>query len=150
MSPSTWGPPTWIFMHTIAEKIKEESFPQIGQQLILILKQICNHLPCPECSLHAKSFWANVNVVNIKNKTDLINILYMFHNMVNKRKKTPAFNYDDLACYKEKKLVDTYNTFSRNFNTNGNMKLINESFHRNMMLTSLRSWLTGNLSHFNL
>lgn len=148
MSPSTWGPPTWLFMHTLAEKIKESSFPVIGPHLILILMKICSNLPCPECSLHAKQFWAKVNTANIKSKIDLINLLFVFHNMVNKRKKLVPFKYDSLQYYKSKNVIDTYNLFSRNFNTHGNMNLINESFHRNMMLASLRAWLMQNLQHF--
>ena len=150
MSPSTWGPPTWLFMHTLAEKIKESSFPLIGPQLILILIQICNNLPCPECALHAKQFWSKVKTANITIKTDLINLLFVFHNMVNKRKNMPPFKYENLQYYKSKNVIDTYNLFSRNFNTKGNMNLINESFHRNMMLASLRSWLMSNLTHFVL
>ena len=64
MSPSQWGIPTWIFMHTLAAKIKEEQFPVIGPQVISHLIQICMFLPCPECSDHAKQFWANVNTKN--------------------------------------------------------------------------------------
>jgi len=150
MSPSTWGPPTWLFIHTLAEKIKDTSFPVIGPQLILILIQICNNLPCPECALHAKHFWAKVKTANIRNKIDLINLLFVFHNMVNKRKQIPPFKYEGLQYYKSKNVIDTYNLFSRNFNTKGNMNLINESFHRNMMLASLRSWLMQNLTHFSL
>ena len=150
MSPSTWGPPTWLFMHTLAEKIKESSFPLIGPHLILILMQICNNLPCPDCSVHAKQFWARVKTANIANKTDLINLLFVFHNMVNKRKRTPPFKYESLVYYQSKNVIETYNLFAKNFNTRGNMNLINESFHRNMMLTSLRSWLMSHLQHFNL
>jgi hypothetical protein len=150
MSPSTWGPPTWLFMHTLAEKIKESSFPVIGPQLILVLIQICNNLPCPECSQHATQFWSKVKTANILTKTDLINLLFVFHNMVNKRKQHPPFKYANLQYYKSKNVIDSYNLFSRNFNTHGNMNLINESFHRNMMLASLRTWLMRNLMHFNL
>lgn len=150
MSPSTWGPPTWLFMHTLAEKIKETSFPLIGPHLIFILIQICNNLPCPECAEHAKQFWANVNTANVKSRSDLIDLLYVFHNMVNKRKGQPPFKYDDLAFYKSQNVIDRYNKFSQNFNTKGNMNLINESFRRNMMLASLRTWLMGNLIHFHL
>ena len=57
MSPSQWGPPTWLFMHTLAEKIKEDSYPIIGKQLIYNIIQICNLLPCPDCSEHSKTFW---------------------------------------------------------------------------------------------
>ena len=150
MSPSTWGPPTWVFMHTLAEKIKEESFPVIGHQLILILMQICNNLPCPECASHAKNFWSKVKTDNIKNKIDLINLLFVFHNMVNKRKRLPPFKYESLQYYQSKNVIDTYNLFSKNFNTKGNMNLITESFHRNIMMLSLRKWIMSSLIHFNM
>jgi len=150
MSPSTWGPSTWIFMHTLAEKIKESSFPLIGPKLILVLIQICNNLPCPECAQHAKEFWRKVKVSNIKTKQDLINLLFVFHNTVNKRRKIFPFKFDSLRIYKIKNIIDTYNQFSRNFNTRGNMNLINESFHRNMMLSSLRNWMMANIQHFDL
>ena len=149
MSPSYWGPNTWIFMHTLACKIKEDSFPIIGKQLVLYLIQISYNLPCPECSQHAKQFWSNVNVNNVTKKQDIINILYVFHNSVNRRKKMPMFKYDNLNIYEEKSLAITYNMFSKTFNTHGNMKLLNESFHRNRLLLSLRKWLTTNLYHFN-
>ena len=149
MSPSYWGPSTWIFMHTLAAKIKESSFPSVGPSLIMFLIQICNNLPCPECSEHAKLFWAKVKTSNINNKTDLINLLFVFHNMVNKRKQIKAFKYENLKYYENKNLIETYNTFSKNFNTRGNMSLINESFRRNMMLTSLRKWIMLNIIHFD-
>jgi len=150
MSPNYWGPSTWIFMHTLAAKIKETSFPVIGPNLILILIQICNNLPCPECSQHARQFWNKVKTANIKNKTDLINLLFVFHNMVNKRKEYPPYKYENLKYYETRNVIETYNIFSRNFNTKGNMNLINESFHRNRMLASLRTWMMGNISHFNM
>ena len=150
MSPSYWGPSTWIFMHTLATKLKETSFPIIGPYLINALIQICNNLPCPECAQHAKLFWSKVKTTNIGSKTDLINLLFVFHNLVNKRRKIPQFKYESLRIYDSKNLIETYNIFSRNFNTRGNMNLINESFHRNIMLTSLRKWLMSNLDHFNL
>lgn len=148
MSPSYWGPSTWTFMHTLAAKIKEDSFPFIGPKLIMILIQICNNLPCPDCAQHARQFWAKVKTANIKNKTDLVNLLFVFHNMVNKRKQLPPFKHENLQYYETRNVIETYNIFARNFNTKGNMNLINESFHRNRMLASLRTWLMGNLNHF--
>jgi hypothetical protein len=138
-----------MFIHTLASKIKETSFPLIGPNLILVLIQICNNLPCPECSQHAKHFWSKVKTANIKNKSDLINLLFVFHNMVNQRKQLRQFKYENLNYYESKNVIDTYNSFSKNFNTHGNMNLINESFHRNMMLSSLRNWLMSNVNHFN-
>ena len=80
MSPKQWGTPTWIFFHTLAAKIKDGHFTQIGQQTIRNIIQICGLLPCPECSVHAKQFWSRVNVNKVNTKEDLINILFVFHN----------------------------------------------------------------------
>jgi hypothetical protein len=149
MSPSYWGPSTWVFMHTLAAKIKEDSFPVIGPNLILVLIQISNNLPCPDCSKHAKQFWSKVKVSNIKNKIDLVNLLFVFHNMVNKRRNVNGFKYEHLKFYETKNVIETYNIFSKNFNTRGNMNLINESFHRNMMIASLKKWVMSNIMHFD-
>jgi hypothetical protein len=150
MSPSDWGPPTWIFLHTLAEKVKETSFPLISQQLIKIIIQICNNLPCPECTTHAKVFWSNVNVATIQTKQDLINLLFIFHNNVNRRKRMPLFKHEHLVNYGKLKLIQQYNNFTKKFNTNGNMNFINEAFHRKLMMISLKRWLMTNISHFNI
>ena len=150
MSPSQWGPPTWIFIHTLVAKIKDDQFPAIGQQVISHIIQICMFLPCPECSIHAKQFWANVNTKNIKTKQDLINLIFVFHNSVNKRRGIRPFRYVDLQYYNTLNLIETFNNFARNFNTNGNMKLLTESFHRGRLLQILRVWLMSNLASFNL
>ena len=148
MSPNIWGPSTWKFMHTLASKVKESSFPIIRTTLISFLIQICNNLPCPECAKHAKEFWYKVNTNNITNKNDLINILFVFHNIVNNRKKYPPFLYENLEYYNTYNIITSYNIFSVNFNTKGNMNLIIESFHRSRMLTSLKIWLMENIKHF--
>jgi len=150
MSPSQWGPPTWIFLHTLAEKIKEDSYPTIGRQLIINIIHICGLLPCPECSDHAKKFWSNVTINNVKNKRDLIDLLYVFHNTVNQRKRIKPFPYDDLQNYKTKSVIEIYNTFVKHFNTRGNMNLLTESFHRSRLLANLRQWMIANINHFEL
>jgi hypothetical protein len=150
MSPSQWGPPTWIFLHTLAEKIKDSSFPSLSKALITNIYQICSNLPCPECASHAKHFWSRVNLSTIKTKTDLVNVLFVFHNSVNMRKKYKPFNYEDLKYYKTRNVIETYNNFAKNFNTNGNMNLIAEAFHRNRLLVFLKKWLLLNIKHFDM
>lgn len=150
MSPSQWGPPTWIFMHTLAEKIKEESFPAIGQQVIIQIIQTCSNLPCPECASHAKLFWSKVKTGNIHSKNDLINLLFVFHNTVNIRRHIQPFKIENLSYYKSKNLIQAFNHFAKNFNTYGNMRLLTESFHRNRFLVSIRNWLMNNLHHFQI
>jgi len=150
MSPNQWGPPTWIFMHTLSEKIKPSSYPIAGKQIINFIILICRNLPCPECAQHAKEFWAKVKIQNINSKQDLSNLLFVFHNTVNKRRGAKPFKYEDLSYYKERGVLESFNIFARNFTTRGNMNLINESFHRNMMLSNLRNWLMNNIQHFEL
>ena len=149
MSPSTWGPPTWIFMHTLAAKVKEEHFSTIGPQMIAIFIQICSVLPCPECSQHAKEFWSKVKVSNVKTKEDLVNLLFVFHNMVNKRKHLLPFRHVDLQFYHTRNVIITYNSFANHFNTRGNMNLLNDSFHRNLLLVSLRKWVMTHIAFFD-
>ena len=71
MSPNVWGPPVWMLLHSLAEKIKEEKFSEIGPQLFNIIKNVCSNLPCPDCSMHATRFFSRVNFSLIKTKTDL-------------------------------------------------------------------------------
>jgi acyl-CoA dehydrogenase len=40
-------------------------------------------------------------------------------------------------------------SFQKNFNTRGNMNLIAESFHRNLMLSNLKKWMMENIKHFD-
>uniref|UniRef100_A0A6C0KP12 thiol oxidase n=1 Tax=viral metagenome TaxID=1070528 RepID=A0A6C0KP12_9ZZZZ len=148
MSPSNWGPPTWDFIHTICAKIKPESFSVIGPSLISYLMKISTNLPCPECSNHSRLFWNNVSISNIKTNLDLINLMFVFHQKVNKRNNKLPYKYENLQIYESKNLINTYNNFMRNFNTKGNMKLMTDSFQRNLMMTSLKRWLMSNINHF--
>ena len=44
--PMKWGEPIWFFFHTIAEKVKNESFPYVKQDLLNIIYNVCVNLPC--------------------------------------------------------------------------------------------------------
>ena len=133
---SRWGPPTWIFFHTLAEKINEEKYSIIFPQVVAILKQICKNLPCPDCSNHATQFLEKVNFANIKTKSDFKNIMYIFHNMVNRRKRRPPFD------------ITAYNNFIAEFHTSGNLKLLADSFQRKIIVNELKKWMTLNIRFF--
>jgi hypothetical protein len=149
MSPSQWGPPTWTFIHTLAEKIKDEHYAIIGPSTIQYIIQICNNLPCPECSDHARQFWSKVNTNKVNTKQDLINLLFVFHNSVNKRRVVKQFKYSDIEYYKSMNIISAFNNFGRNFHTKGNMAQLTQSFHRTRLLTSLKKWLMANIQHFD-
>ena len=150
MSPNNWGPPTWNLFHTLAATVKEDKYPIISSQLYGFISQICHNLPCPECSSHAKLFLSKINSANLKTKSDFKNMLYVFHNAVNKRKVKQMYKYESLDVYNSKNIILMFNDFAKHFNTNGNMKFISDNFHRKQLLLSLKKWLMQNVSHFEI
>jgi hypothetical protein len=146
--PEVWGPPIWTFLHTLAEKVNEDEFPKIKLMLFSYIKRICNFLPCPECSSHAYQFLARININSIKTKYEFKNMLYVFHNAVNKRKRKPLFNYAQLNKYRHNNIGATFNNFITVYHTKGNMNLIAESFQRNLLIKDLKNWLITNHQYF--
>lgn len=150
MSPQVWGPSIWTLFHTFAEKINESDYSKIGLELYGYIRQICGYLPCPECSQHATRFLASVKTDNVRTKDGLIKILYIFHNVVNTKKKKPLYPFENLDIYKSKNIVYVFNNFINSYKTStGNMKLITDSFQRQMILKNFRKWFLKNFNSFN-
>ena len=146
--PEIWGPPTWTLLHTIVEKIHEDEFNKLMQQMVGLIKRICAYLPCPDCSQHATQFLAKLKPEQISTKTDLKNTMYLFHNMVNARKRKPLFNYANINKYQKLNIVNVFNNFVAVYNTKGNMKLLTESFQRALIIKDLKRWLMNNHDSF--
>jgi hypothetical protein len=148
-NPSVWGPPIWKLFHVLIENLKEESFPKLYIELFQFIKKICTSLPCPECSNHATIFLSKVNPEQISSKNDFKNMLYIFHNKVNLRRKKILFAYLDLNKYKNQKIIPIYNHFITVYNTKGNLNLLTDSFQRQLILKDFKKWIIHNLVHFN-
>ena len=149
MTPQEWGPPIWALFHTLAEKMKEESYPVVGPTLFSLIYRISGYLPCPDCSQHAKSFLSKVPPASLKTKADLRNMLYVFHNAVNKRKDKCLFPCERLEDqYKKKNLIPVLNNFIRVYNNRGNMQMLTESFQRQFIINDFKKWITENATHF--
>jgi hypothetical protein len=147
--PHIWGPPTWTFIHTLVEKINEDDFNKLFPQLFNKIKQICSFLPCPECSMHAKMNLGKIKTHEIKTKTDLINMMYLFHNMVNVMKKKGLYNYADMSKYKNINIAVAFNNFVNVYHTKGDMKQLSETFQRQLVINDLRKWLLHNMKSFS-
>ena len=146
--PGVWGPAVWTLFHVLADRINEQAYPLLYPQLFQFIKRICANLPCPDCAKDATMFLAKVNIQNLKTKYDLIKLLYIFHNYVNKKKNKTLFNYTNMSLYKKLKLVNVLNNFMIHFNTKGNMNLISESFQRQMLLKEFKQWIHTNIRAF--
>jgi len=145
-----WGEPVWFFFHTIAEKVKPESFPTIRMELLKLITSICRNLPCPTCSEHATQYLANTNINAIKTKEELIEFFYVFHNEVNKRKGFAQFPRELLReKYSKANTLNIINYFLvKLLDKSYSIRMIAEDFHRKRLVEEIKQWLSNNSQHF--
>jgi hypothetical protein len=145
-----WGAPTWYFFHTLAAKIKPEQFEEHKLQILQMISNICNNLPCPSCTEHAKQYIQKMNANSITCKKDLMQFLFVFHNTVNERKRKTVFSYDDLIeKYKKANLINITNTFLYYFKMEHHaVRMIADGMHRKRTATNIQSWLQTNIHIF--
>jgi len=145
-----WGPSVWKFFHLLVHSVKDESFPIIGRQIINYIVQISSMLPCPDCSSHAKAFFSKINLNSIHSKNDAINLMYVFHNVVNQNTKKQLFPRQFLFIYDNMNVFSSYNSFVIAYNSNIPSKLTTDSFARKSLMKNLHSWLLNSRHHFQV
>ena len=147
-----WGPTTWIFFHSLAERVNEDSFTKMYPILIKIIKDICGILPCPDCRAHSSSLLQSYRSYDsIITKDDFKNFIFHLHNYVNKHTGKRIENKTILNNYKNysfrKATADWYNHFTVNI---FDVKLIWENKERNKVRTEVLSILEKNIKHFTI
>ena len=146
--PEVWGPAVWTLFHTLGEKINEEAYPYVSNELFKLIVRICKFLPCPECSTDASNFLAKIKMSELKTKADFKNTFYLFHNYVNSKKRKRLFNYANLNVYNKYRLIDVVNNFIANYHTKGNMRMLTESFQRQFVVKDFKNWFTKSMKAF--
>ena len=146
--PEVWGPAVWTLFHTLTEKVHESSYTAVSHGLINMIIRICRFLPCPECSADASIFLAKTRFSDIKTKQQFKTLIYIFHNRVNVKKRRPLFKYSNLNIYNNARIINVANNFINKYHTKGNMKLIAESFQRQLIIKEFKSWFVGNITAF--
>ena len=147
-APEIWGPAVWNFFHTLIEQLNEDAYQAIAPQLYSQFVRICKLLPCPDCASDATNFLAKVNLTHIKSKVEFRNTFYLFHNWVNARKRKQLFNYGNILIYSKYNIIVVINKFLSVYHTKGNMKMLNESFQRSLIVSTFRSWFTSVIGAF--
>ena len=145
-----WGEPTWLLLHTLAEKVRDDKFSEIRKGLLDIIYTIATNLPCPNCSVHAKAHLDGVNFDTIQTKEQLKYMLFDFHNFVNKRKHFSVFEYNNLS---EKYSKAITKNIIQNFMTNyerksKSIRLIADDLHRQRLIVVMKEWFNANISYF--
>jgi len=147
--PEIWGPPVWTLFHCLSACIKDDnSFLHLRKSIFQIILSICKNLPCPFCAQDASLFLGKINIETIKTKQEFINMLYLFHNYVNKKTKKQLYNSTNILKYNNCNLINVIHRFIKVYNTKGNMNLINESFQRQLTIKNFRQWFHNNVNHF--
>lgn len=146
-----WGEPVWFFLHTLAHKVKDESFSTLRGDILKHVYTICTNLPCPDCSMHAKNYLSGINFNNIKTKTDLKNVLFEFHNSVNRRKGFSEFPKDDLdRKYESANFTAMVNYFIRVFiDRHASPRMISDDMYRARLTQVIKQWVSDNITHFD-
>jgi len=147
-APEIWGPAVWNLFHTLIEQLNEDAYQAVAPQLYSQFVRICKLLPCPDCASDATNFLAKVNLTHIKSKVEFRNTFYLFHNWVNARKRKQLFNYGNILIYSKYNIIVVINKFLSVYHTKGNMKMLNESFQRSLIVSTFRSWFTSVIGAF--
>ena len=147
-----WGKPTWYFLHTLAEKVKPENFDKIKKELLNIIYSICCNLPCPTCASHAQAYLNKINFKNINSKDQLKNILYVFHNSLNKQKGYDLFAENELhSLYEKAQFVNITKNFLYYFSGKyTGSKLTVDDIQRSQIISNIKNWLNNNIHNFDL
>ena len=146
-----WGPAIWYALHTLAEKVKDDSFSKIREPLLKWIYTICTNLPCPDCSMHAKTYLDAINFNTIQSKQDLKRMIFDFHNSVNYRKGYPQFAYEDLdtkySTAVTKNILQNFVSFFEDRN-HRSVKLIATDLHRALICNEFKKWMNENIQYF--
>ena len=146
--PEVWGPPVWTLFHTLAEKIHEDKFNELGPSMISYIRRISRYLPCPECSQHATRFFSTTKPELYNTKKNFMNILYVLHNHINIRKHKRTATTNMLQKYKRHRVIYAYNNFIRVYHTKGNLNLLTDTFQRQLLIADFKKWIINNIQHF--
>ena len=145
-----WGEPTWFALHTISYKIKVEYFSIIKTELLNIIFLICSNLPCPTCATHANQYLTSINFNAIQTKEQLIDMLFHFHNIINKQKGFPIFSKEECSAkYIKANTVNILHNFIHYYkDTSFNVNMISEKLHRNRIIILIKDWFNKHINYF--
>jgi hypothetical protein len=145
-----WGEPTWFFLHTIAHKVKHDTFFVIKRDLLRYIYAICTNLPCPFCASHARTYLDSVNFNAIQSRDELRMLVFTFHNVVNSRKGYPIFKLEELDTkYSTAITINMFNNFIKYFSDKHRSPgLIADDMFRAKLCIDITSWFRDNYQFF--
>jgi hypothetical protein len=143
LSKESWGNNIWYLFHSLAHKLKEDKFESQKNNIIFIIKTICNTLPCPDCSKDATNMLNKIDFNTIRNKNDLKMFFFNFHNAINAKLNKPQFNYENLdSKYSNANIDVLYNNLYIIYTINTRIpQLMSSNFHKNLSFPKIKDAL---------
>jgi hypothetical protein len=136
-------------LHCLVLKIKDDA--NNIEEIKTLITSICDNLPCPYCSSHARATIQKSNFSKINDILSLRVFVFQLHNNVNERLKKPKMEYSEhLERYKNVKLVDVINTFIKAYNNNSGTTMMLYSFHKKQVIIQLRTYFKNHASLYIL
>lgn len=150
-SKDTWGPATWTLFHTLAEKIQDAQFNDTKSDLLTFIKRICSNLPCPDCAAHATQYTSKLTPNHFTSKEQFKLFLFHFHNSVNIRTGKRPFMLEELnAKYIRANTFVVVPYFIKVYSyRNTNVRLLINSFHKDILIKDFIKWMRENSHRFN-
>jgi hypothetical protein len=145
-----WGPPIWYFFHTIAHKIKENSYSFLKNDLYNQILQVCSNLPCPTCSKHASQYFESVDQRKLQTKQDFKLMLFQFHNVVNKKLGKQEFSLNELDTkYESANFNNILSSFFHFFeDKHKSVHMLSNDMYTQRISNKMREWYKKNYEHF--
>ena len=108
MDSNIWGPPAWLFLHTITLNYPDNPTLEDKDNFRIFFNSLKNVLPCDKCKDH---YAQNIieTPIQLDSKKDLVKWLIEIHNKVNELNNKPILTYDQvvneyLNIYDKKKI----------------------------------------------
>lgn len=144
-----WGNITWIFFHTICDRVNNDYFLSNKKELLNIISKICGVLPCPYCREHATQYLTKYGFFRIQTKEQLISFLFNFHNNVNQRLNKTIEKNSILNQYKNANIESIFKSFCNEYKKKRpHIPEYMNHMQRALVLKDVKLYFKNNSHHF--
>jgi len=103
MESSVWGPPAWIFLHSVTLNYPENPTISDKKEYKSFFNSLSHILPCSVCRINYKQNLAKHPIDNyLHSKKKMVNWLILIHNEVNRECGKKSFSYTEAINYFDK------------------------------------------------
>ena len=145
MNKTDWGNAVWFLLHTLSHKLLPE-YSSHAKHVLPLMIRIATHLPCDECSQHARRMLLEMQAKPIRGRADLVEFWREAHNRVNYRTGKPMFSLRE--CIERYDKADTGRVVQHFKSVMGQIRAgergLGEGWRRDRVITALKNYLSTN------